>query len=198
MKLDDKTTIGFPDAEGWANLYKRFRMALVNKLNHYYSFADREDAVEEAFHKLMHRKDPESYGENMPRTEAGWLDHLCWQARSYLSHMKDRSVRHAKYIEKAAKEMFGAIAAVQGMVLDAETRRRALVTALEILRQEQDVSRRDLSVYMGLESGCETVKSVCKRLGITANNVYQIRFRMKKLLGKYGPDCFRRAIRRAA
>ena len=198
MKLDSNTIIGFPDAEGWANLYKRMSMALVNSLNHYYSFADREDAVEEAFHKLMHKKDPEAYGENMPRTEADWFDHLRWQARSYLSHMKDRSERHAKYVEKAAKGMFGAIAAVQGMVLDAETRRRALVAAFEILRREQDVSRRDLTVYMGLESGCETVKSVCKMFSITDNNVYQIRFRIKKLLGKYGPDCFRRAIRLVA
>ena len=94
--------------------------------------------------------------------------------------------------------MFGAIAAVQGMVLDAETRRRALTVAFEILRREQDVSRRDLSVYMGLESGRETVKSVCARFGITDNNVYQIQFRIKKLLGKYDPDCFRRAIRLVA
>ena len=195
MKLDETTVIGFPTEDGWADLYQRLRKALVHGLSANYCLADREDAVEEAFHKLMHKKDPEAYGEKIPQTEADWFWQLRWQSRSFLSHMKARAERHAKYVERAAEDAFGMVAAVQGLGMDSETCRRATVRALELFREEQDVSRRDLNVYTRVESGVESVKSVCRRYGITPNNAYQIRFRVKNLLRKHGPDCFRRALR---
>ena len=48
------------DNQAWAELYTKFRPKLVNSLNSCYSLADREDAVEFAFDKLMHRKDAEA------------------------------------------------------------------------------------------------------------------------------------------
>lgn len=75
-------------------------------LNHSYCLADREDAVEEAFDKLMHRKDRLAWGLNLPQTEKDWFKNLWWQARASLSHMKDRFARYAKYVEFAAKERF--------------------------------------------------------------------------------------------
>ena len=66
--------------------------------------------------------------------------------------------------------------------------------ALEILRAEQDISRRNLEVYVNLETGSESVKSLCARHNITENNAYAIRFRMKNLLRKHGPACYRRAL----
>ena len=35
--------------------------------------ADREDAVEASFYKLMHKKDASAYDENMPQTESDWF-----------------------------------------------------------------------------------------------------------------------------
>ena len=42
------------DNTAWAELYGKFRTRLINGLNSNYCFADREDAVEFAFDKLMH------------------------------------------------------------------------------------------------------------------------------------------------
>ena len=76
------------DNTAWAELYGKFRTRLINGLNSNYCFADREDAVEFAFDKLMHRKDVKAYGDKYPRTEKDWLSHLHWQAKSFLSHLK--------------------------------------------------------------------------------------------------------------
>ena len=93
MTLDAEKIIEFPDFETWAELYAKLKDPLVKRLNSSYSLADREDAVEEAFHKLMHKKDREAYGEKMPRTEAEWFGALRWQARSYLSHLEPSAGR---------------------------------------------------------------------------------------------------------
>ena len=194
MELDKTTVIGFPTTDDWANLYQKLRKPLVSSLNSKYCLADREDAVEEAFHKLMHKKDIEAYGDQKPQTEADWFWQLRWQARSFLSHMKDFAERHAKYIERAAKDMLGMIAAVQGLELDNATCRHSLAKALELLCKEQDISRRNLCVYTRVALRKESVKSVSRRFSVTENHVYQIKFRMKNLLRKHGPDCLRRAL----
>ena len=194
MELDKTTVIGFPTTDDWANLYQKLRKPLVSSLNSKYCLADREDAVEEAFHKLMHKKDFEAYGDKKPQTEADWFWQLRWQARSFLSHMKDFAERHAKYIERAAKDMLGMIAAVQGLELDNATCRHSLAKALELLCKEQDISRRNLCVYTRVALRKESVKSVSRRFSVTENHVYQIKFRMKNLLRKHGPDCLRRAL----
>ena len=195
MMLDDTTPVAFPDRETWGKFYEKFCPQLVNSLNHKYSYADREDAVEEAFYKLMHLKDREAYGENNPDTEAKWFNALYWQARSKLSHMRERFERHAEYVEKAAEELSGAFAfGFQGMAMDSELKSRALVCTLEMFREEQDVSRRDLAVYIRRMHG-ESAKAVASRYGITSNNVDQIKYRMGILLRKHGPRCFERALR---
>ena len=196
--LDDTTPVAYPNREIWGRFYEKFRLPLVNSLNRKYSYADREDAVEDAFHKLMHLKDREAHGDNLPDTEAKWYGTLYWQARSRLSHMREQSERHAEYVEKAAEELAGIFACgFQGMAMDSELRSRALVRALEMFREEQDVSRRDLVVYVRRISG-ESAKEVASRFGITANNVDQIKHRMGFLLRKRGPHCFVRALRKEA
>ena len=193
MEFDKTTVIGFPTTDKWANLYQRLRKPLVSSLNSKYCLADREDAVEEAFHKLMHKKDIEAYGDKVPQTEADWFWQLRWQARSFLSHMKDFAERHAKHIERMAKDMFGMIAAVQGLELDNAICRHALAKALAMLCREQDISRRNLCIYTRVALRKESVKSVSRRFSVTENHVYLIKFRMKNLLRKHGPDCLRRA-----
>ncbi len=90
MKLDSVTVVPFPDAAAFGAMHEKFFELLVNSLNHAYSFADREDAVEEAFYKLMFKKDRDAY-EKEPETESDWFYALRWQARADLSHRRERA-----------------------------------------------------------------------------------------------------------
>ena len=105
MNLDSKKIVDFPSRNLWGEFYSRFRKSLLAKLSSYYCLADREDAVEFAFDKLMNKKDKNAYGDKMPKTENGWFWALYWQAKSYLSHMREHGVVHAKYVEEMAKEL---------------------------------------------------------------------------------------------
>ena len=197
MKFDEITEVPFPDTIIWGAYYAKFCKPLVDSLDNRYMLADREDAVEEAFHKLMHKKDRDAYGDNMPRTEKDWFYALRWQARSYLSHMKDRGELHARYVEEASKELAGVfVDGHQGEAVDAEVRSRALVLALELLRAEQDISRRDLSIYLALQMRGESAKVVGVRHGVSANNATVIKFRIGRILRKHGPRCFERTLQR--
>ena len=195
IKLDATTIVSYPTPSEWADYYERFRSSLVNSLNGRYCVADREDAVEEAFHKLMHKKDVAAYGEKLPQTEADWYWNLHWQARSFLSRIKDRAERHSRYVEEMSKALAGIFArGHQGEGMDADIHARALVRALEMFRTEQDVSRRDLAIYVGIETGVATGQELAKRYRLTSDNVYVIKFRIGRLLRKYGPRCFERAL----
>ena len=183
------------DNEAWAELYTKLYTKLVNGLNSRYCLADREDAVEFAFDKLMHRKDAEAYGEKFPQTEKDWFWNLHWQARSFLSHMKCHSDLHAKYVEFASQELENMFApGLQGFAMDAETRQDALARALEIFKAEQDVSFRDFKVFILRERFQIPAKEVAARLGISLKNVNVIKHRIGKLLKKHGPDCYARAL----
>ena len=48
MILDATTPVAYPNREMWGEYYEKFRLPLVNSLSSRYSYADREDAVEEA------------------------------------------------------------------------------------------------------------------------------------------------------
>ena len=192
MILDAKTPVAYPNRETWGKFYAKFQLPLVNSLSSRYSYADREDAVEEAFHKLMHKKDMMAYGEKLPQTEVGWYWNLHWQARSFLSHIKSRSDIHAKELEDTF------IPELQGIGLDSNIRSEALVKALEIFKAEQDISRRDLNVFILRERLRMPSKKVAARYNLTVDNVDVIKHRIGKLLRKYGRDCYLRALRRAA
>ena len=187
------------DNTAWAELYTKFRNKLVNGLNSRYCLADREDAVEFAFDKLMHRKDAESYGEKYPQTEKDWLSHLHWQAKSFLSHLKSRFDLHAKYVEVMSKELEDAfIPGLQGIALDSKTQSEALVRALEIFKAEQDISRRDLNVFVLRARLQIPSKKIAARYNLTVENVDVIKHRIGKLLQKHGRDCYLRSLRGAA
>ena len=199
IKLDVTTIVSYPTPSKWADYYERFRSSLVNSLNGRYCAADREDAVEEAFHKLMHKKDMAAYGEKMPQTESDWYWNLHWQARSFLSHIKSRYDLHAKYVETMSKELEDAfIPGLQGVALDSKIRAEALFQSLEIFKAEQDISRRDLNIFILRERLQIPSKKVAARYNLTVKNVDVIKHRIGKLLRKYGPDCYLRALRRAA
>ena len=129
--LDHTTIIPFPDKAFWAELYQKSHGALVESVRRYsQTIADAEDAVEEAFHKLMHKKDMTAYGEKLPQTEADWYWNLHWQARSFLSRIKERVERHSRYVEEMSKALAGIFACGhQGEEMDADIHARALVRA---------------------------------------------------------------------
>ena len=196
MKLDSVTVVPFPDSAAFGAMHEKFFEPLVNSLNHAYSFADREDAVEEAFYKLMFKKDRDAY-EKVPETESDWFYALRWQARAALSHRRERDERHARYVEEAAKALADVFACGhQGEEMDAEIRSRALVRALEMFRKDQDVSRRDLEIYTGIETGEVSGRELATRYHTTSDNVYVIKHRVGKLLRKHGPRCFERALKK--
>ncbi len=176
MKFDTTAIIPFPTSDVWGTFYTKFRKPIINMLNGGYCLADREDAVEASFHKLMS---------------------LYWQARAYLSHLNDRAEVHAKYVERTAKALEGVFACGhQGEALDREILGRALVRALETLKAEQDISRRNLEIYICRKKYDMPAKEVAAKYGITANNVDQIVSRVKALVEKHGPRHFEAALRR--
>lgn len=197
INLDDTTDLPFPSMADWAMRHQKFYEPLVEIVSRFcINVADAEDAVEEAFCKLMYKKDPDAYGEKMPRTEKDWFWALFWQARSYLSHLKDRKEVHAKYVNFAAAELEDAFATDhQGEWMDEDVRSRALVRALETLKAEQDISRRNLEIYVSRKSGVMSAKAVAEKYNITANNVDQITWRVGRLVRKHGPRHFEAALR---
>ena len=68
--------------------------------------------------------------------------------------------------------------------------------ALDMLREEQDISRRDLSIYLALQMRGESAKVVGVRHSVSSNNAAVIKFRIGRLLRKYGPRCFERALQK--
>ena len=126
-----------------------------------------------------------------------WFWSLYWQARAYLSHLSDRAEVHAKYVERTAKALEEAFACGhQGEALDREIIGRALVRALETLKAEQDISRRNLEIYICRKEYDRPAKEVAVKYNIKANNVDQIVSRVKALVEKHGPRHFAAALRR--
>ena len=78
------------------------------------------------------------------------------------------------------------------------TAMKSLKDSLEIFKKEQGVSFRDLKVYLCRIHGIPSKKIAEKISSVTANNVDQIRYRVGRLLRRYGPDCYARALRRAS
>ena len=187
------------DNAAWGGLYSRLRDRLVKGLDGRYCLADREDAVECAFDKLMHRKDREAYGDKVPQSEEDWYWNLHWQARSFLSRIRDRAERHAKYVEFMSRELQEAFTpGFNADIVDDEGLSEILDQALEIFKSEQDISRRDLNIYVLRQRFQVPSKKIAARYGVTVENVDVIKHRIGKLLKKYGPDCYDRALRRAA
>ena len=53
-----------------------------------------------------------------------------------------------------------------------------------------------VDIFVRLQTNGESARSVAKRYGIEENNVYQIKFRTGRILRKYGPKCFEKALRK--
>jgi hypothetical protein len=197
MNFDSKTTVDFPACNVWGEYYSKFRKSILAKLNSHYCLADREDAVEHAFYKLMNKKDIAAYGDKMPKTENGWFWALYWQAKAYLSHMKEHGIVHAKYVEEMAKELENVfVPGYVGGLLDNGVYSDALALAFTNLMKDHDLRKRDFSVFIATAIYRKSARSVAKDYCLTENNVYQIKFRMARILEKYGRKYFTEALER--
>lgn len=195
MKNFSNEIIDFPTRNVWGEFYSKFRKPLLTKLSSYYCLADREDAVEHAFDKLMNKKDKEACGDKMPKTEQGWFWALLWQARAYLSHMKEHGVVHAKYVEEMAKEFESVFASgCFGSFLDNEIYSKALYVALDSFRKDQDVSRRNLQIYISATTEKVPAKVLAAKFKVSEANVYVIKSRVGKLLERHGKKYFKAAL----
>lgn len=199
MNTKSKNIVDFPTRNVWGKYYSKFCKNLLAKLNSSYCLADREDAVEYAFDKLMNKKDKAAYGEKMPKTENGWFWALYWQSRAYLSHMKEHGVVHAKYVEEMSKEFEDVfVSGYVGEFLDKNVLSNALSLALDNLVKDQSLHKRDISIFIETAINKNSVKIIAKKYRITENNVYQIKFRMMKILNKYGKKYFSEALEKVS
>ena len=80
--------------------------------------------------------------------------------------------------------------------MDEEIRNRALTRALETLRAEQDISKRNLEIYVFRMKDGVPSKVVAEMYNVTANNVDQITWRVGRLVRKHGPRHFEHALKR--
>ena len=69
---------------------------------------------------------------------------------------------------------------------------------LKLFKKGQDISRRDLNVYLGVAVRKIPGKALAKKHNITAVNVYTIKCRIGELLGKYGREYFQAALKKVA
>ena len=80
--------------------------------------------------------------------------------------------------------------------MDEKAYHDALTLAMSNLKKDQDLSRRDISIFKAMYMYKKSAKSVAKKHKTTENIAYQINFRVKNIIGKYGKDYFKEALLR--
>lgn len=195
MTLDAETIIAFPTALQFGEFYNRWRESLVGALNWKYSRADREDAVQHAFIKLMFEKKSEDYA-RVPSTERDWYGNLLWQAKAYLSHLAgSRKIWDAHHKNAYRK---GCLTSGTGAycTIDDEVRAQALWETLYALCKEDKMSEKLVDACIRWWLNDEASSDVERETGIKANYLYQLRYRISARLSQKGPKRFREIRRR--
>lgn len=193
MIVDDYSTSN----NSLTSFYTKNWEKLVNALNHYYSQADREDAVQSVFVKVMsefEHKKPEGI---LPETETELLYYIFNRARAHLSHMRVKRARRARIEIENAEDLAYAL----GYVRSDDAARtaeysRALPLALDMAHKDGKVSKRDRKIFLAITTGKETVPSASRRYGVTEGNTYKIVCCVKKVLrdDSHGPNYLARAL----
>ena len=180
-----------------ASFYTNNWRKLVNSLNHYYPEADREDAVESVFVKMVDELGQNGSDGCFPKNGIQLFYYILNRAKARLSNMKAKRARRVR-IEM---ENFDDLAHAFGYFRSNEAAitakySRALALALYMARKDRKVSLRDMVIFTELLSGKETVTSVSRRYGITEGNTYKIVCCVKKTLrnSKRGPSYLARAL----
>lgn len=148
-----------------------------------------------AFTKLMAR----SYEDfpHHPDTEKGWYNCILWQAKGVLSHLYESKTIREKHHKLAMEERLHEGVCINRCTIDGNIRERAAFETLFQLCSNAGIKSENVAAYCRCYLEGEDSKSVAKAFGITANNLYAIRFRIERLLSAKGRDLFRKKQRQA-
>ena len=195
QKLGDSMMIPYPNQEKWVEFYTKWATSLTKALGLRHCEMDREDAVVSAFAKLMARR-PEDFPHH-PDTEKGWYNCILWQAKGALSHLHENKAIREKYHKLAMDERLREGTGVTRCTIDQNVRQTAAFETLFELCSNAGIKSKNVEAYCRCYLEGEDSKSVAKALGITANNLYAIRFRIERLLAAKGRELFRQKQRQA-
>ena len=195
MNLDTVTKIAFPTAAKFSEFYDRWNKSLVNALSGKFSRADREDAVHHAFMKLMFDKEAACY-ERVPETERDWYGNFLWQARAYLSHLAEAKETWDGYHKLAYDEGYLTSGTGTYCTIDDEVEMKSVWETLYTLCKEAKMKDELVEACVRWWLNDEPSDLIESETGIKANYLYQIRFRITKLLEKKGPAKFKELQRK--
>ena len=170
-----------PTLERWVELYSQWFKLLVRALGMYASKFDCEEAVQEAFLKVM------GFSPNLmlrkplkPKTLKAWYGFLYWHARGILSHMKSKAARFE------LKEDVEAPSMLTNRVGRLEKMRHIICKAVEDVCGKWRDAEAKAKAFIMLEldelSAEEVVAAVPETLN--PNNLYQICSRVRLALAR--------------
>lgn len=199
MTLDNSIKIKFPALEQWGKWYVRWFGSMVASFKSRYGLEIAEDAVSQAFFKVMFGSDGEgSKYADQAKTEKGWYSFVWWQAKGILSHFFTHEETEEKYGQRAAKECAWCGETVgfkEG--LDDSLMAKALDCVLDDLSERGGFDRDTVTIYRRCYLDGRDPVEVAAQFGKkNVSSVYVARFRVEKALGRYGRELYQRHLGR--
>jgi len=187
MVLDSVRHIEMPDSDDWAIYFSQWFEALVDALGAKHDRFDREDAVMQAFLKIMARGEEWT---GAPDTEKELFGCLLWQAKGALSHNYEKKEIETRHATSAVADGFFNSGSGARCRIDHEIMKNAAFATLQELCELSGMKSKNIDAYRRCYLDCEPTEQVAKELGMTANNIHQIKSRIEKLLKTKGRDCY--------
>ena len=185
LNLDAVTKIQYPTQDTWGKFYQDWNKSLVEGLGNQHDLMDRQDAVSDAFVKLMMRKDKGEYV-HVPETEREWYGCIKWQAKACLSHAYGSRTTREKHHKAAMVEWIANTPVACSCNIDSEVRAAALYRTLREVCREAGMKKVNVEAYIRWYLNGENSADVALELGTTVQNLHVIRFRVEKLLREKG------------
>ena len=178
-----------PSAEEWGRMHSDWFSKLVDLLKWYHCKHDREDAVQEAFLRLMPgRKDGIKA---IPRTSNEWFFKILGEARGILSH-ENRRMKRFVYASQNADEDGTGVNPIERIpdersqaafdAMDTDILVMAARDTFNEICSKAGVSDTNKEAYWRRYLDGEGTQSVTRDLGIKSNNLYQIGNRIGRLI----------------
>ena len=170
-----------PTLERWVELYSQWFKLLVRALGMFASKPDCEEAVQEAFLKVMGLSPNLKLRKPLqPKTLKEWHGFLYWQARGILGHMQSKAARFE------LKETLEGPSMLTNRVGRLEYLRRVICKAVdEVCRHWQDAEAKARAFVMFEldEVSAEEVVAAVPEI-LNPNNLYQICSRVRLALAR--------------
>ena len=198
MSININKTLSRPlvlDSHTWERFYSSWFDLLVGKLGGRYSQAVREDAVAWAFFKLMYKKPASAYG-HLPESDDEWFCCLLWQAKAFLSHYHEHESTWQDHYENAFRDGYLTAAPNAVCTIDEAVSKDAAYATLASLCSDVGMKPENVLAYVRRYLDGEPSAKVAAEIGITCNNLHQIRRRVEDLLASRGPQRYREIRRR--